>query len=455
MAGLDQLPLELLQMIAGELSSEKDINALVQTTRTLYHHLHLFLYKHNIQHHQGSALLWAAKNGYVDLAVRLLDAGASIAAFVSRQEKAYYKATSYLLKEVENPLLFAAQGGHLLTLKSLLSETRSDRACSPAQLRTVLHWAICSRDDEIVDLMITHKAPLDPAGDHYDAFSALGFAVASLNNSIIPRLLEAGAQSGPKEYPCPVTNAIYTNQRLIVEILLKHGERAKSDGGLRYIARQNDKDLFQLLVKYDALEIEAFGAQAVFIAIMHGHCEMVELLIEKGANPHLSWELVVGVPHNSFWYSTIGFALHFEYPEIVKLLLAKCVCPSRSDLRFVREKKFATEKNKDVIVLLSEFSEESLPMKHDVETHFERQLGGRDQQGLTLSMSGIPFGVLDGTQFEGPEGGTYIHEWTDICSEPSQVEMEGDPAFFLSWSDDINHELDFSAFGAFGVENDA
>lgn len=83
MTRLDQLPLELLCLILRGLPSERDINAFVQTNQSLYRLLHFFLCQHNIQFHQSSALLWAAKNGYTDLAERLLNAGANIAAFES------------------------------------------------------------------------------------------------------------------------------------------------------------------------------------------------------------------------------------------------------------------------------------------------------------------------------------------------------------------------------------
>ncbi|KAJ5534164.1 hypothetical protein N7527_000418 [Penicillium freii] len=308
MTQLDQLPLELLCLIVRGLPSERDINAFVQTNQNLYRLLHFFLCQHNIQFHQSSALLWAAKNGYTDLAKRLLNAEANIAAFESPAEIAHTIDTRDLLKEVENPLLYAAQGGHLGTLNSMLSEAQSDRVCSLAQLRTVLHWAIRSRDNQLVELMIKNNAPLDPAGDARWALSALGVAVASLNDFIIPRLREAGAKSGHSESPSPLANAIFTNQRPVVELLLKQGERLSSDGALMHIARKNDKDLYQLWIKYDALEMDVFGTQAMFSAIIHGHYDMAESLIEKGADPNLDWQFSTRDHKDWFFYSTIGSA---------------------------------------------------------------------------------------------------------------------------------------------------
>ncbi|OQE31158.1 hypothetical protein PENFLA_c002G00697 [Penicillium flavigenum] len=368
MARLEQLPSELLFLVAEDLPNEKDINSLTQTNRNLYSRLQVFLCQRNIKYHQTSALLWAARNGYTNLAVILLDAGGNIAGFETTAE------TIGLSKDPQNPLLFAAQGRHILTLKTMLSETRPGQACSSAQRRTVLHWAIHSRNHELVELMIDYKAPLDPAG--YGPFSALGAAVASGYDSIIPRLLKEGAQPGYWENPCPILNAIYTNQRQVVELLLKHGVRLVSERALCDIVRRNDKDLYELLVKYNALELDVFGPQALFTAIMHGNYEMVESLIDKGANPNLSWQMVhLGL--NSSFYGTIGVALFFDHFEIAKLLLAKSVLPARADFVLAADRqKFS----------LSEFSFEDLPQKNDVVNYVRWQISERYKKGLGINV---------------------------------------------------------------------
>jgi ankyrin repeat protein len=138
-------------------------------------------------------------------------------------------------------------------------------------------------------------------------------AVAELNDFIIPRLREAGAKSGHSESPSPLANAIFTHQRPVLELLPKQGERLHSDGALMHIARKNDKDLYQLLINYDAFEIDIFGSQAMFAAIMHGHYDMVESLIEKDADPNLGWQFFTLDPLDLLVYSTTGFALHFGH----------------------------------------------------------------------------------------------------------------------------------------------
>ncbi|KAJ6143452.1 hypothetical protein N7471_002905 [Penicillium samsonianum] len=368
MARLDQLPSELVFLIAEDLPNEKNINAFVQTNRNLYSRLQLFLCQRNIKNHQTSPLPWAARNGYTNMTVMLLDAGANIAAFETPEE------TIGISRNPQNPLLFAAQGRHIVTLKTMLSETRSDRACSPAQRRTVLNWAIYSHDQELVELMIRYKAPLDPAG--YGPFSALGAAVASGYDLIIPRLLKEGAQPGYWENPCPIANAIYTDQRQVVELLLKQGVRLVSDRALCDIVRRNDKDLYDILVKYNALEVDVFGPQALFMAIMHGNYEMVESLIEQGANPHLEWQVIYGAPGSSF-YGTIGFAIYFHHFEIAKLLLAKGVLPSRGDFLLAEVRRPFP---------LSQFSYRDLPQKNNVFDYVRWQISERYKNGLGINV---------------------------------------------------------------------
>ena len=88
---LDQLPTEILLSIAQSLPDQRDIYALVQTSRNLYNSLYHFLCLHNVRQEKGSALLFAAQNGYTGLANKLLDVGLDISPFESPNEVAYDK----------------------------------------------------------------------------------------------------------------------------------------------------------------------------------------------------------------------------------------------------------------------------------------------------------------------------------------------------------------------------
>ncbi|GIC93752.1 ankyrin repeat domain-containing protein [Aspergillus udagawae] len=288
----------------------------------------------------------------------------------------------------------------MAVLKSMLSETRSGQACSPAQLRTVLHWAIQSRDSDLVDLMIHHKAPLDPARDDMNALSALGVAVISQDISIVLRLLDAGAQPGQDEDPCPITTAIETGQLQVIELLIKHGIRLNSDTGLCFIARQNDKVLLQRFIDY-GLDLSLDGHTALFTAIMHGQYRMVEFLIEKGANPHLMCELWLQDGDcftDTLLYSSIGFAIHFRHLQILKLLLAKGVLPAQDDLRLAVKKEF-----EEAVALLSKFSNQELPPKQTIEGYIRWQHYLERYKGVDFKLRHQWFFVVDSTSTEESE----------------------------------------------------
>ncbi|KAJ5824744.1 ankyrin repeat protein [Penicillium robsamsonii] len=132
-----------------------------------------------------------------------------------------------------------------------------------------------------------------------------------------------------------------------------------SDGALMHIACKIDHDLCQLLIKYDALEMDIFGTQAIFVDLL-----------------------------DSFVYSTIGFALHFGHLEIVKLLLAKGVHLEKINI------KLTTERNYEDIPLLSEFCYGNLSMKATM---------ARSDKGLEANvMAGEPW-TYDTTEVEGLE----------------------------------------------------
>ncbi|GIJ91733.1 hypothetical protein Asppvi_010705 [Aspergillus pseudoviridinutans] len=249
-------------------------------------------------------------------------------------------------------------------------------------MRTVLHWAIKSRDSDLMDLMIHYKAPLDPAGDGMNALSALGVAVISQDISIILRLLEAGAQPGQEEDPCPIARAIETRQLQVIELLIER-------------ARQNDKVLLQRFIDY-GLDLSLDGHTALFTAIMYGQYGMVEFLIEKGADPHLMCELRLDDGH--CLESSIGFAIYFRHLHILKLLLAKGVVPAQYDLSLAAKKEF-----EEAVALLSKFSNQELPPKETLERYMCSQRYLEREKVVNFKLRRQCFFVAYSTSPEEPE----------------------------------------------------
>lgn len=387
MSRLEELPLKILILISGYLPKEKDISSFVQTNRHLCRLLHLYLCQHNVRHNGGSALLWAARNGESQLTRRLLDAGADISSFDSDAERCHdFRLVSVsegviggtsrpgnindILKRIKNPLLLAAQGSHITTLDLILSERRARQICSPAQLRTVLHWAIRSHDRELVERVISRNAPLDPAGNQNQALSALGVAVESHYDAIIPQLLELGARRGRSEYPGPLDQAIMTEQPQVVELLLKYSEWLTSDLGLVYIAWTNNMTVLQLLID-NGLDLNPWGVSAFFAAILYGNHELAEFMLDKGLNANFAHEIIQR-GNDTYWSSPIGLAIRFRHFDILKLLIARGLSPEQRDIEFAVKNGY-----EDDVALLSKFSEHQLDEKDLLADHVSHEVRWR------------------------------------------------------------------------------
>ncbi|KGO59543.1 hypothetical protein PEX2_075230 [Penicillium expansum] len=363
MSQLTSLPTELLLSIAESLSSQKDLSALVQTTKRTHTALQLYLYKTNIQNHNQSALLWAAKHGHTALTQKMLNAGARISTLNSSHNPT---------NPIEgNAIALATSGPHVETLACLLSEKRPGQACDPTQLRDALReGAIPAHSLEAAKLLLQYKAPLEPANTLQSYLSALGAAVAASWADIIPFLLEAGACPGMYEIPTPLECAIRTNQPEVVEMLLGAGMRLTDDAALCVIAEQNNQRLLRVFVEA-GLEVGMCWQGALFAAVMKGQTEMVALLIEMGANPHLTHDVVL-LTFQTPRYSTIGFAVRFGHLGVLKLLLETGVRAEQSDLDLAREQIF-----EEAVALLEGCDFEDLPKKENVREFVERKVRKR------------------------------------------------------------------------------
>jgi ankyrin repeat protein len=89
-----QLSNELLVAIAQHLPSERDISAFSRTNRELHKHLDGYLYRHNVLHHQRSALIWASKHGQVGTAGKSIAQGANINSLNEDEDSPFYLAAS-------------------------------------------------------------------------------------------------------------------------------------------------------------------------------------------------------------------------------------------------------------------------------------------------------------------------------------------------------------------------
>lgn len=350
MANFSQVPNEILLLVAKSLSSQKDINALVRTNWRLCHLLHAFLCDFNIQHHQSSGLLYTAGSGNSTLVKKFLNAGASIASFELLPDEDETDFEEF--EKQDSPLLRAAQNGHVGLLNTMLSETNPSRACIPPQLRTVLHWAIETGNQVVVELMIAHQAPLGRPRVPGDDSTALSQALElRCGKSIIECILQTGWKPTAL-FPDPFVQATYYSGTSILQLLLRYNLRPRSTRILSHISRRGDTASLQILID-SGLDMIVYGHIALLVAIDLGHQPMVQLLIEAGANPHLS-----SIDTNWWYYSTIWHAVLYRQYDILKALVDNGVRPDYQDFQLAIDMNFL-----EAVALLEGFSYENIPKK--------------------------------------------------------------------------------------------
>ncbi|KAJ5824059.1 hypothetical protein N7447_006399 [Penicillium robsamsonii] len=348
MANFSQLPNEILLLVAKYLYSQKDINALVRTNWRLYHLLYAFLCHFNIQHHKSSGLLSAAGSGNFTIVEQFLDVGASISSFELKPDRGWSVES---FRRQDNPLLRAAQNGHVELLKTMLSGTHPGCACAPEQLRTVLHWAINTGNQVIVELMIANKAPLGSSSIIGDTTTALSQAVRVGRESIIECILQTGWKWTLLS-PDPFAHAVSLNDTSILQLLLNYGLHPQSDEFLVQACRQDSTAALRLLID-SGFDMMIYGPIALFSAIMHGNQTIVQFLIQEGVTPHLISAANFQIPRSTIWYAVRSKQLH-----ILKLLVAEGVRPEYDALAVAKEQNCL-----EAIAILEKFSYEDIPEK--------------------------------------------------------------------------------------------
>ncbi|KAH8423566.1 ankyrin repeat domain-containing protein [Aspergillus melleus] len=371
---LSRLPLELILMIARFLRCHRDISSFMRSTRTFYHLVHPILCRFNARNHRSSGLLFAATNGLTDLVEKLFAAGASIeASDRTNDSREYELRVDGSFTKPGNPILAAAYHGHPATVKALLSEDRPGQSYVKPQLRPVLHWALRSQKIEIVDLMLAEGAGLGPPHNIDSIYeevcmkqnTALGVAICSgCSNEIIERLLQRGAEVLEYERPHPWYEATVQREGQMLQLLLKHGRRPKSDKVLGELAmRSNDTSALARMTDpaNGGLDIRVHGHPALFTAVEKGHFDMVKYLIAHGANPNLRCNYYE-------WrgpYSTVWAAVQARRMDILDYLVTEQgVRPDEQDLQQAVKMEF-----EEAVTFLSSHDYQNVPEKKDIPSY--------------------------------------------------------------------------------------
>jgi uncharacterized protein len=263
------IPIGLAALVIGAAAAERP--PLIDATRNGDKHAVRALLKQgadvNATDADGTtALLWASYRDDIESADLLIGGGANVnaandlgatplwtaslngsPAMVRTLLRAGANPNAALLLG-ETPLMVAARAGNPDVVEQLLARGATVNARA-ARGQTALMWAVVQKHPEIVKLLLAHGADVHARSDVWSQMMAVPPHGRPEYNSMIP-----------------------------------HG----SDTALMFAARAGDVTSAKLLVAAGATvnDADAWGVSATVLAAHSGYGELVEFLLEKGADPN-------------------------------------------------------------------------------------------------------------------------------------------------------------------------
>jgi ankyrin repeat protein len=251
------------------------------------------------------------------------------------------------------PLVDAARTGDKEALRSLL-EKKADVNAAEGDGSTALHWASYRDDTESADLLIRAGANVNAANDL--GVTPLWTASLNGNTALVQKLLDAGANPNVAlaRGETPVMVAARSGRTKVIEQLAAKGANVNACGGrgqtaLMWAAAQKHPDAVQILLARGAdvharsdiwtqmmavpphghlpynRAIPQGGDSALMFAARSGDLASAKLLVAAGANVN---------DQDAWGVSATVLAAHSGFVELVEFLLEKGADPNQAAAGF-------------------------------------------------------------------------------------------------------------------------
>jgi len=266
--------------------------------------------KVNAANDLGATALWAAsQNGSEKMVRRLLDAGAN---------------PNLALLSGETPLMIASRTGSAAVAELLLAKG-ADVNATATRKQTALMWAVGQKHSEVVKVLLDHHANVNARSATWSDVEA-----------IPPHGYLPYNQAFPHGNDTALMFAALVGDLPSAKLLVAAGANVNDTdawgvSATAMAAHSNFEDMLEFLLDKGAnASADEAGFSALHPAIMHHSTRMVRALLDHGANPNAI--LKTWTPERrtskdfSFYPELVGatplwLAARFTQPEVMRLLL--------------------------------------------------------------------------------------------------------------------------------------
>ena len=268
---LSRLPNELLEAIAREVPSERDLNSLVKASRLFYDALNRCLYRKNSQQRRfhNTALHWAATYGRLETILRAESLGVAI------------PATTLIVQ--------ASARGNMNVIKYLFHRVCREGAPPDLGKPSAVITAVEYYEYEALKFLVERGADLEVDGD---LETALHVAVVSPTPVYAELLLDHGAnlEALTVEGNTPLYLACAQDSVDVVELLLDRGANIGAVGEFGFTpihlaCTRKTVDVLELLLDSGAdIGTLGMGGYTPLHTAIQGYSDVAELLLRRGAD---------------------------------------------------------------------------------------------------------------------------------------------------------------------------